>query len=65
MCSEGKALDNGHNSARNMLSSVQVNKQNLLKIFKVIVLLVGVLPHFNYLEDARNHEPKKNGHNIV
>jgi hypothetical protein len=26
MCSEGKAPDDGHNSARNMLSGVQVNK---------------------------------------
>jgi hypothetical protein len=26
LCSEGKAPDNGHNSARNMLSGVQVNK---------------------------------------
>jgi hypothetical protein len=26
VCSEGKAPDDGHNSARNMLSGVQVNK---------------------------------------
>jgi uncharacterized short protein YbdD (DUF466 family) len=25
----------------------------------VIVRLVGVLSHFIYLEDARNHKPKK------
>jgi hypothetical protein len=25
----------------------------------VIVRLVGVLSHFNYLEDAQNHKPKK------
>jgi hypothetical protein len=28
-------------------------------VFKVIVRRVGVLPHFNYVEDARNHKPKK------
>jgi hypothetical protein len=27
-------------------------------VFKVIVRLVGVLSHFNYLEDTRNHKPK-------
>jgi hypothetical protein len=26
VCSKGEAPDNGHNSVRNMLSSVQVNK---------------------------------------
>jgi hypothetical protein len=26
MCSEGKAPDDGHNSVRNMLSGLQVNK---------------------------------------
>jgi hypothetical protein len=26
VCSEGKAPDDGHNSARNMLSGVQMNK---------------------------------------
>jgi hypothetical protein len=30
----------------------------LLKFLKVIVRLVGVLSHFIYLEDARNHKPK-------
>jgi uncharacterized short protein YbdD (DUF466 family) len=29
--------------------------------FKVIVRLVGVLSHFNYLEDARNHKPEIQG----
>jgi hypothetical protein len=35
-----------------------INK-NLLKFFKAIVRLVGVLSHFNYLEDARNHKLKQ------
>jgi hypothetical protein len=34
VCSEGKAPDDGHNSARNMLKS--------FKVFKVIVRLVGL-----------------------
>jgi hypothetical protein len=32
-----------------------INKY-LLKFLKVIVRLVGVLSHFIYLEDARNHK---------
>jgi hypothetical protein len=34
-----------------------INK-NFLKFLEVIVRLVGVLSHFIYLEDARNHKLK-------
>jgi hypothetical protein len=56
--SEVKAPDDGQNITRNILSGVQVNKQNLFKFLKVIACLVSVLSHFIYLEDERNYKPK-------